>query len=59
MVDGKIRVENPVAELDGDEMTRIIWALIKEKVSAALDALTNTRAVAAYHASPGPEHPVL
>jgi isocitrate dehydrogenase len=28
----KIKVANPVAELDGDEMTRIIWALIKEKV---------------------------
>jgi isocitrate dehydrogenase len=25
----KIKVENPVVELDGDEMTRIIWALIK------------------------------
>jgi len=28
----KIKVANPVAELDGDEMTRIIWALIKEKL---------------------------
>jgi isocitrate dehydrogenase len=28
----KIKVENPVVELDGDEMTRIIWALIKEKL---------------------------
>jgi isocitrate dehydrogenase len=27
-----IKVENPVVELDGDEMTRIIWALIKEKL---------------------------
>ncbi len=26
----KIKVEKPVVELDGDEMTRIIWALIKE-----------------------------
>jgi isocitrate dehydrogenase len=25
----KIKVENPVVELDGDEMTRIIWAFIK------------------------------
>jgi len=25
----KIKVDNPVVELDGDEMTRIIWALIK------------------------------
>ena len=29
---GKIKVENPVVELDGDEMTRIIWRLIKEKL---------------------------
>ncbi|MBL4800359.1 MAG: NADP-dependent isocitrate dehydrogenase [Emcibacter sp.] len=28
----KIKVENPVVELDGDEMTRIIWAWIKEKL---------------------------
>ena len=26
----KIKVKNPVVELDGDEMTRIIWAFIKE-----------------------------
>ncbi|MDE2134872.1 MAG: NADP-dependent isocitrate dehydrogenase [Alphaproteobacteria bacterium] len=28
----KIRVANPVVELDGDEMTRIIWDLIKHKL---------------------------
>jgi isocitrate dehydrogenase len=28
----KIKVVNPVVELDGDEMTRIIWALIKERL---------------------------
>jgi isocitrate dehydrogenase len=28
----KIKVENPVVELDGDEMTRIIWALIKDRL---------------------------
>ncbi len=26
----KIKVQNPIVELDGDEMTRIIWAKIKE-----------------------------
>ena len=26
----KIKVANPVVELDGDEMTRIIWKFIKE-----------------------------
>ncbi len=28
----KIKVKNPVADLDGDEMTRVIWQLIKEKL---------------------------
>src|SRR4029079_19796198 len=28
----KIRVKNPVVEMDGDEMTRIIWAFIKDKL---------------------------
>ncbi|MEL6220052.1 MAG: NADP-dependent isocitrate dehydrogenase [Pseudomonadota bacterium] len=28
----KIKVDNPVVELDGDEMTRIIWAFIKDKL---------------------------
>lgn len=28
----KITVKNPLVELDGDEMTRIIWAMIKEKL---------------------------
>ena len=28
----KIKVKNPVVELDGDEMTRIIWKDIKDKV---------------------------
>jgi isocitrate dehydrogenase len=27
----KIKVANPIVEIDGDEMTRIIWAWIKEK----------------------------
>ncbi|EME31107.1 Isocitrate dehydrogenase [NADP], chloroplastic [Galdieria sulphuraria] len=29
---GKIRVKNPIVELDGDEMTRIIWSFIKNKL---------------------------
>ena len=28
----KIKVTNPVIELDGDEMTRIIWRLIRDKL---------------------------
>lgn len=27
-----IRVKNPIVEMDGDEMTRIIWSLVKEKL---------------------------
>jgi isocitrate dehydrogenase len=28
----KIKVKNPVVEMDGDEMTRIIWADIKNRL---------------------------
>jgi len=28
----KIQVKNPIVELDGDEMTRVIWAFIKERL---------------------------
>ena len=30
--DGQIKVKNPIVEMDGDEQTRIIWAMIKEKL---------------------------
>ena len=32
----KIKVQNPVVELDGDEMTRIIWQYIKDKLIHAV-----------------------
>ncbi len=35
----KIIVENPLVELDGDEMTRVIWTLIKEKVKLRTNKL--------------------
>ena len=35
----KVKVTQPVVELDGDEMTRIIWKWIKEKVR--LEVKTN------------------
>ena len=28
----KIKVKNPIVELDGDEMTRVIWEFIKKKL---------------------------
>ena len=31
-IQNKIKVKNPIIELDGDEMTRIIWKFIKEKL---------------------------
>lgn len=35
MADGtfnRIVAKNPIVEMDGDEMTRIIWSMIKEKL---------------------------
>jgi isocitrate dehydrogenase len=32
-VGDRIKVKNPVVEIDGDEMTRIIWKKIREEVS--------------------------
>uniref|UniRef100_S6B599 Isocitrate dehydrogenase [NADP] n=1 Tax=Babesia bovis TaxID=5865 RepID=S6B599_BABBO len=29
---GKIQVKNPIVELDGDEMTRVMWSSVKEKL---------------------------
>jgi hypothetical protein len=37
----KIKVAQPVCDLDGDEMTKIIWAWIKEKVSDFLLLIFN------------------
>ena len=28
----KIKVKNPIVEMDGDEMTRVIWEFIKDKL---------------------------
>jgi len=28
----KIKIKNPIVELDGDEMTRVIWQIIKDKL---------------------------
>jgi len=40
MVDTRIKVTNPVVDMDGDEMTRIIWQIIKDKVSISRDHIT-------------------
>ncbi|RZC72722.1 hypothetical protein C5167_048203 [Papaver somniferum] len=29
---GRIKVQNPIVEMDGDEMTRVIWKMIKDKL---------------------------
>ena len=41
----KIAVKGPIVELDGDEMTRIIWKKIREEVSASIFVLCRRRAV--------------
>ncbi|HPO50657.1 MAG TPA: isocitrate/isopropylmalate family dehydrogenase, partial [Spirochaetota bacterium] len=28
----KIKMNNPIVEIDGDEMTRVLWPLVKEKL---------------------------
>ena len=38
----KIKVANPVVELDGDEMTRIIWQFIKDKLIHLISTSTST-----------------
>ena len=35
----KISMPNPIAELDGDEMTRIIWAMIKDELIKPFEEL--------------------
>jgi len=42
----KVQVKNSVVDIDGDEMTRIIWQWIKEKVSE-ID-ITNLTLILAY-----------
>ncbi len=37
----KIKVKNPIVELDGDEMTRIIWDFIKKKNNSSIFRLGN------------------
>ena len=42
----KIKVANPVVDIDGDEMTRIIWQLIKDKlIFPYLDGLNFSAAI--------------
>ena len=36
----KVKVSQPVVELDGDEMTRIIWKWIKDKVNTPINLTT-------------------
>src|SRR3990170_5034649 len=32
MASKKVRIKTPIVEMDGDEMTRVIWQLIKDKL---------------------------
>jgi len=38
----KIKVENPIVELDGDEMTRIMWDFIKQEIGVGIKCATIT-----------------
>ena len=31
-IKNKIKVKNTIVEIDGDEMTRVMWAMVKEKL---------------------------
>lgn len=37
----KVKVQKPIVDIDGDEMTKIIWSWIKEKVSKLSKPLSN------------------
>ena len=37
----KIKVKNPIVELDGDQMTRIIWDFIKKKINSSIRRFRN------------------
>jgi isocitrate dehydrogenase len=47
----KIKVENPVVDMDGDEMTKIIWQLIKEKVGVLTFIIIQNYNSLFYHSS--------
>ncbi len=48
----KIKVTNPVVELDGDEMTRIIWQYIKDKLINPFLDMPSRRSASASNAPP-------
>ena len=41
----KIQMQYPIVELDGDEMTRVIWSLIKDKLITPFVDLENWYAI--------------
>ena len=43
----KIKVMNPVVDLDGDEMTRVIWAQIKENFFSLTWISTSSTSISA------------
>ena len=45
----KIKVTNPIVELDGDEMTRIIWDEIKKQSSSRLMSIKRIRNQHVFH----------
>ena len=37
----KVHVTNPIVDIDGDEMTRVIWKWIKDRVSTTFFIMAN------------------
>ena len=44
----KVQVANPVVDMDGDEMTKIIWGWIKERVSLLPFSFVSDRSFVAH-----------
>jgi isocitrate dehydrogenase len=38
----KVKVDKPVVDIDGDEMTRVIWKWLKDRVSVSLTDPSST-----------------
>ena len=50
----KIKVANPVVDMDGDEMTRIIWQQIKDKLIFPISTSSSTISTSASRTATAP-----
>ena len=49
----KIEMKTPLVEMDGDEMTRIIWQIIKERTSSSARTSTSRPSTLTWASSTG------